>query len=139
MPNTAESITYKTDLAPKLEDLLQLFEHSGYYPVKDRKDVQRIIQMFANANLVVTAWDGEKLIGVSRCLSDFCYCCYLSDLAVHDHYKGKGIGRRLVELSKETAGEQCKLILHSNQDAEGFYKRIGMERADSAYVFPRSY
>ena len=139
MSNKSRTITYKKGIVPALGDLLQLFEKSGYFPIKDRKDTPRILKMFANANLIVTAWDREKLIGVSRCISDFCYCCYLSDLAVHDDYKGQGIGRRLVELSKEIAGQQYKLILHSNQDAEGFYRRIGMDRADSVYVIPRSY
>lgn len=95
--------------------------------------------MFANANLVVSAWHKDKLIGISRCLSDYCYCCYLSDLAVHDDYKGLGIGKQLVKLSKEVAGEECKLILHSNEEARGFYDRIGMKKIDSAFIIQRSF
>ncbi len=132
-----DEIKYKKNVVPKVEDLFQLFENSGYFPIEDKTDTKRIVEMFANANLVVTAWHNEKLIGVSRCLSDFCYSCYLSDLAVRNDYKGKGIGKRLVELSKQMAGERCKLILHSNQEAEGFYTRIGMKKIDSAYIIQR--
>ncbi len=48
-------------------------------PVDDRDAIAKMIQA---ANLVVTAWDGDTLVGVARSLSDFCFCTYLSDLAV---------------------------------------------------------
>lgn len=136
---THEHITYRYDGIPELKDLLLLFENSGYFPIKDKSDTKRIMEMFNNASLVVSAWHGKKLVGISRCLSDFSYCCYLSDLAVHEDYKENGIGRQLVELSKEIPGERCKLILHSNPQAEGFYAKIGMKKIDSAYIIQRSF
>ena len=77
------------------------------------------------------------MIGLSRVISDFCYCCYLSDLCVNNDCKKRGIGHKLVELTKEKAGKDCKLILQSSPDAIEFYKKIGMKQIDSAFIIPR--
>lgn len=130
-------VIYKTDIIPDLKDILELYNNSGYFPINNRLDIQRIKKMHDNANIVVTAWKGEKLIGLSRAISDFCYCCYLSDLCVHNEYKKKGIGHKLVELTKEKAGKECKLILQSSPDAIEFYRKIGMKQIDSAFIIPR--
>ncbi len=131
-------IIYKEEI-PDPETIISFFNDSDYFPIEDRSDVARIKKMFENANLVITAWDQEKLVGIVRSLTDFCYCCYLSDLAVRNDYKGKGIGKRLVELTKEKVGDQCKLILHSSPHAIDFYIKIGMKRIDSAFIIQRSY
>ena len=132
-------ITYKTDFVPQVEEIVDLFHHSGYFPIEDKSDAERIKKMFENADIIVSAWDGEKLVGLARSLTDFCYCCYLSDLCVADDYKVKGIGRELVMLTKEKAGERCKLVLQSSEIALKFYERIGMERIDSAFIIQRKY
>ena len=62
-------------------------------PVDDRARMQ---QMLERANLVVSAWDGDLLIGIARSLSDFCYATYLSDIAVRIAYQRRGVGRELV-------------------------------------------
>lgn len=95
--------------------------------------------MHNNANIVVTAWDENKLIGVARSISDFCYCCYLSDLCVRNEYKLKGIGQELVKITKQIAGGECKLILQSSPNAIGFYVSIGMEQINSAFIIQLNY
>ena len=134
-----KSITYKTDIVPQIREIVDLFQHSGYFPIEDRSDTERIKQMFDYADIVATAWDGKKLVGLARSLTDFCYCCYLSDLCVLEDYKENGIGRELVMQTKEKAGERCKLILQSSDEALKFYERIGMERIDSAFIFQREH
>jgi ribosomal protein S18 acetylase RimI-like enzyme len=49
--------------------------------------------MLANSNLLVTAWAGQQLVGIARSITDFHYCCYLSDLAVDVAYQQQGIGK----------------------------------------------
>ncbi|MEN7551893.1 GNAT family N-acetyltransferase [Rapidithrix thailandica] len=129
-------ITYK-QITPDTPSLIDLFNHSDYFPIKEKHDTKRIAKMFEKANLVISAWHNETLVGISRSLTDFCYCCYLSDLAVRDDYKRKGIGKKLVELTKEKAGDQCKLILQSSPGAMEFYTSIGMDRIDSAFIIQR--
>ena len=72
-------------------------------PVNDRG---RIEKMLKHGNILVTAWDGDLLVGVSRALTDFSFCCYLSDLAVDEAYQKQGIGKELVYRTHAVAGEQ---------------------------------
>ncbi|HVJ90154.1 MAG TPA: GNAT family N-acetyltransferase, partial [Labilithrix sp.] len=76
-------------------------------PVDDR---ERMRQMLARANLVVTAWDGEQLVGISRSMTDFCYATYLSDLAVRLAYQKKGIGKELIERTRREGGKATTFL-----------------------------
>ncbi|NJO87526.1 MAG: GNAT family N-acetyltransferase [Chloroflexia bacterium] len=133
------NITYKTGETPPIEELIDLFNCSDYFPIEDKTDLGRIITMFKNSNIVITAWENRKLIGLSRALSDFSYCCYLSDLCVRNEYKRQGIGQKLVELTKEKAGNTCKLFLQSSPNAIAFYTKIGMKQINSAFIIQREY
>lgn len=130
-------ITYKTDIIPDIEEIIDLYNFSDYFPISDKEDTERIQKMHNNADIVVTAWDNEQLVGLARSLSDFCYCCYLSDLCVRNEYKGKSIGKELVKITKKIAGDECKLILHSSPNAMDFYSHIGMKQIDSAFIIQR--
>lgn len=102
------------------------------------KDLARLERMLRQANIIVTARDGAKLVDVSRALSDFCYCCYLSDLAVDAAYQRQGIGKRLLEETHAQAGPETTLILLSAPAAEGYYPRIGMKKHESCWIAPRT-
>lgn len=92
--------------------------------------------MIEHANLLCTAWDGVKLIGVVRSLTDFEYCCYLSDLAVDEAYQKKGVGRELIRLTQSRLGSRAKIILLAAPNAEGYYPRIGFDAHRSAWILP---
>lgn len=100
-------------------------------------DSARITDMLAHANLICTAWDGDVLVGVSRSLTDFSYCCYLSDLAVDVKYQKTGIGKRLVELTQSRLHPRCKIILLAAPKAEGYYPKIGFRHFHSAWILSR--
>lgn len=134
-----KDITYKTNEKLQTDNIVELFYNSGYLPLKDMSNLKRIEKMFNNANLVVSAWDGRSLIGISRSLCDFSYACYLSDICVHKQYRNLNIGRKLIEITKEEAGKECKLILHSNTKALDFYEKIGMTKISDAYTIQRDY
>jgi ribosomal protein S18 acetylase RimI-like enzyme len=90
-------------------------------PVDDRARMQ---QMLERANLVVTAWDGERLVGVARSLSDFCYATYLSDIAVRRHYQRRGIGRELIRRTQQEGGK-ATVYLFAAPKAVDYYPRVG--------------
>ena len=73
--------------------------------------------MFSVPSLVLSAWVGNELVGLSRSLTDYAYCCYLSDLAVDKKYQGAGIGKELVRRTQAIIGDQVSLILLSAPDA----------------------
>jgi GNAT superfamily N-acetyltransferase len=95
-----------------------------------------IAAMLKHANLICTAWDGDKLIGVARSVTDFEYCCYLSDLAVDVDYQKQGVGKELIRLTQSRLGNQAKIILLAAPKAEGYYPRIGFDAHHSAWVIP---
>ena len=103
-------------------------------PIEDRARVER---MLASANLFVTARQDGRLVGFARSLTDFCFCCYLSDLAVDRDWQGRGIGRELIRRTHEIAGPQSMLLLTSAPDALSYYPHIGMNKSENAFIIPR--
>lgn len=96
-------------------------------------EFERIEAMVKHASLIITARDGQKLIGVSRSLTDFVYCTYLSDLAVDDEYQKKGIGKELIRLTKAET-PKATLILLSAPNAVNYYPHIGMSKHLSCFI-----
>jgi len=95
----------------------------------------RLGKMLAHANLVVTARDeSRRLVGVARSLTDFAYCCYLSDLAVSRELQKQGIGRRLIEETLRHLEPGAKLILLAAPAAVDYYARVGFEKHPSAWT-----
>ena len=132
---TKPTLHYRTGFLPPVADLIRVLEGSGI--VRPTHDVARIEKMFAHANLVVTAWEGETLVGVCRALTDFSYCCYLSDLAVNKSHQGQGIGQQLIEQVKHKIGDQVALILLSTSSAMSYYPRIGFDKIENGFIIKR--
>ncbi|WP_297300108.1 GNAT family N-acetyltransferase [uncultured Methylovirgula sp.] len=127
---------FEPDLsAEEFRDVLVASTLSARRPAKD---LGRLERMLRQANIVATARDGAKLVGISRAITDFSYCCYLSDLAVDAAYQRRGIGRRLIEATQAQAGPQTTLILLSAPAAESYYPKIGMKRHESCWIIPRT-
>jgi predicted N-acetyltransferase YhbS len=128
-------ITYKVNDEIKAEELSTVFKASGIKrPVDDLSRLQRMIDQ---ADVIITAWDNKKLVGVARAITDYSYCCYLSDLAVDREFQKSGIGKELIRLTKEAVGEEAALILLASQEAMDYYPRIGFERIDNGYKIAR--
>ncbi|HWY74338.1 MAG TPA: GNAT family N-acetyltransferase [Verrucomicrobiae bacterium] len=126
-------ITYRTGNDLDVDEAIELYRVSTLgerRPVEDRK---RMELMLRNANLVVTAWDGELLVGIARSVSDFSYCTYLSDLAVRDSHQRKGIGRELMRRT-QIEGGQAMIILLAAPKAVEYYPRIGLEHHPQAWI-----
>ena len=132
-----ETITYVVEEDLGVAEFVDVLRRSGLAERRPVGDLDRIGRMLAHANLIVTARDGGRLVGVSRALTDFSYCCYLSDLAVDREVQGCGIGKRLIEETRRAAGPQASCILLSAPGAMEFYRAIGMPQADNAFVLQR--
>lgn len=128
-------VDYKIGVIPAAEEIIEVYKSAGLNrPVSD---VERILKMYEHSNLVVSAWMGDKLIGVARSLTDYCYCCYLSDLAVAEEYKQMGIGKKLIDLTKEEIGDKVTLILLSAPGAMQYYPKIGFETIHNGFIINR--
>ena len=129
------NIQYETGLIPTTAEIIEVYNSSGLNRPTD--DPRRIAGMYANSNLIVTAWDGDLLVGVSRALTDFHYCCYLSDLAIRKEYQKQGVGQELVRLTKEAIGPLSMLLLLAAPSAMEYYPKIGMDKLDNAFMIKR--
>lgn len=130
------NITYSTTQLPTTEEIIDLYNSAGLN--RPTTDNERIAKMYAHANLVITAWNGSQLIGVARSLTDWCYCCYLSDLAVRKAYQHSGIGKQLVALTKEKIGDESMLLLLAAPAAMEYYPKIGMDHLNNAFMIKRA-
>ncbi|HEY6980980.1 GNAT family N-acetyltransferase [Reyranella sp.] len=118
------------------DDYIDIVRKSGLNrPIEDRGRVER---MLAHANLIVTARQDSRLVGFARSLTDFCFCCYLSDLAVDKACQGQGIGRRLIDETRAQAGgPMTTTLLLSAPTAMTFYQGIKMPHADNCFLYRR--
>ena len=126
-------ITYTTGNDIDLDDMIELYVDSTLGERRPVGDRGRMARMLEEADLVITAWDVDLMVGISRCVTDWVYCTYLSDLAVRADYQGQGIGKELVRLTREETPD-ATVILLAAPAAVDYYPRIGMTRHDSAWV-----
>ncbi|HBI05068.1 MAG TPA: GNAT family N-acetyltransferase [Paenibacillaceae bacterium] len=117
------------------EAVAELYRSSGIR--RPYEDLARIEKMLTNANLTITAWDRERLVGIARSVTDFSYCCYLSDLAVDQGYQKRGIGKELIQQVKNQLSDEVALILLSAPGAMSYYPLVGFNKAENAWIVPR--
>ncbi len=133
------SVTYQLepDLTP--EAFVDVMERSGLAERRPLEDYRRVSMMLENAGLIVTARSRDGLlIGVSRCVTDFALCCYCSDLAVDRKWQGQGIGRELLNRSRDEAGDHCMFHLLSSPSAMSYYPHVGLEKFDMCFGIRRT-
>jgi N-acetylglutamate synthase-like GNAT family acetyltransferase len=128
-------IVYKSDVLPSAEQVIELYNAAGLpRPTHDKERIQKFID---NSNLIVTAWAGDKLVGISRSITDWVWSCYLADLAVSPDYMKSGIGKRLIEITKEKVGEETMILLLSVPTAMEYYPKVGFAKENRGFMMAR--
>lgn len=130
------AIEYRHNFPLSAADVVAVFDASGIR--RPTNDLARIERMFANANLILSAWHEGKLVGVCRALTDFSYCCYLSDLAVDKDFQKFGIGCELIARVRSTIGEEVTLVLLSAPEAMEYYPKVGFEKIENGFIIKRA-
>jgi predicted N-acetyltransferase YhbS len=129
------TIHYEESKTISAEKLADVFKKSGIRrPVEDLPRLQKMIDQ---ADITISAWDGGTLVGIARAITDFSYCCYLSDLAVDRDYQKKGIGKELVRRVHEQLGDDISLLLLASPIAMEYYPKIGFQKIENGYIMPR--
>lgn len=128
-------------LEPRLSaaEFIDVLVRSSLAERRPVADLKRIGTMLERADIIVTARVGGVLVGVARSVTDFSYCCYLSDLAVDRQWQGRGIGTALMVQTKAAAvgafGDGVRCILLSAPAAIEFYEKVGLERHPNCFDF----
>ena len=128
-------LEYRTGNDLDLDAVIELYRASTLGERRPVDDRERVAAMLRHANLVVTAWEGELLVGIARSLTDHSFVTYLSDLAVRESHQRRGIGRELIRRTQAAAGS-VQIVLLSAPKAVEYYPRIGFEPHPSAWVLP---
>lgn len=126
-------ITYQIEESITAAEFIEVLNASTLAERRPINDPERIAQMLQHANLIATARDQGKLIGIARSLTDFGFCTYLSDLAVDERYQKMGIGKALIRLTKNHS-PHAKLILLAAPKAIDYYPKIGMAQWEYCYT-----
>lgn len=127
-------LSYHTDRTISASEFVDVLRRSTLAERRPVDSPQCIEAMLRHADLLCTAWDGTRLVGIARSVTDFEYCCYLSDLAVDEAYQKAGVGKELIRLTKSKLGSRANLILLAAPKAEGYYPKIGFEPHRSAWI-----
>ena len=144
MNAVTQKITYQvyrsdadSELSISVLQFTQLLKNSTLGERRPIDDHECLEGMINNSNLIVSAWAEGELIGISRCITDFYYCCYLSDLAVDQAYQGVGIGKALQVKTQNQLGPKCKLILIAAPAANSYYQQSGFSNNPRCWVLNR--
>jgi GNAT superfamily N-acetyltransferase len=137
MTNPSATVTYhrEPDLSP--DEFIDVLVRSTLAERRPVREPDTIRAMLRHADVILTARLGGLLVGVSRAITDFAYCTYLSDLAVDERHQGWGVGRELIRRTHEAAGLHTTLILLAAPKARTYYPHIGMTPHDSCWIIHR--
>ncbi len=132
--SNAHQIEYAIESDLTVDEFIAVLKTSTLSERRPVDDHACIAGMIEHADLIVTARAGGSLVGVARSVTDFHYCCYLSDLAVDKRYQKQGVGKRLIDETQDRLGPRCTLILLSAPAAIEYYPRLGFERHPQAWI-----
>jgi GNAT superfamily N-acetyltransferase len=128
------TITYRRGNDLPLDEVIDLYRASTLGERRPIDDREIMADMLRHANLVVTAWDGDRLAGISRTLTDFSYVAYLADLAVRASHQKQGIGIELIRRTREAMGPRSMIVLLAAPAAVDYYPKIGFTKHGSAWI-----
>ena len=130
-------ITYEINKPPGVHEYIDLLRRSNLSQRRPIEDLDCMRGMLENSNLLVTARLAEKLVGAARAVTDFHFCCYLSDLAVDAAYQKRGIGLQLQRLIQVQLKPNCTIIVLAAPGAAGYYGHIGYTKHQRCWVLSR--
>lgn len=133
------NIVYRDDALFTVEQVIELYKKStlGERRPIDRPDI--FLGMIANADIIISAWHDEKLIGISRALTDYTYVTYLADLAVDEEYQHRGIGKQLINETQQRTEPECMMVLLASPKANDYYPKLGFTHNPRAWMFKSNY
>jgi ribosomal protein S18 acetylase RimI-like enzyme len=138
MISLALDVSFRDEPDLPAREFADLLHRSGLAERRPMQDPDRLRRMLAHADILLCARNEDGLlVGISRALTDFAFCCYLADLAVDRQWQRRGVGRELIRRTQLRAGPGASLVLLAGPEATGYYPYIGMAKAENAFLMPR--
>ena len=133
-PSPMSTITYRRGNDLQLDEVIDLYLSTSLGVRRPMDDREIVADMLRHANLVITAWDGDLLVGIARSLTDYSYVAYLADLAVRESHQKLGIGVEMIRRTREAMGPRSMIVLLAAPAAIDYYPKIGFTRHGSAWI-----
>lgn len=130
------SITYSLDTKITPAQFIDVLNRTSLGERRPLDEADVVQGMVDNCNVMITAWDGDELIGVCRGQTDFSWYCYISELAVDEKIQKQGIGKQMLQLCQDQLGPRCKILLLAAPDAKDYYSHIGFDHSPRCYYLP---
>ncbi len=130
-------ITYRDKANISPQDAIDLYVRSTLGERRPIDQIETFEAMLTNANLTISAWDEDKLVGIARSLTDFAYVAYLADLAVDEQYQKQGIGKQLIKETQSRLAPDCMMVLLAAPKANEYYQKLGFEHNPRAWTFKK--
>lgn len=125
-------ISIQLEPSISLQDYTEILNSSGLAVRRPMDNSELLQRMISGSNVLVTVRQEGRIVGFLRGLSDYCYRCFVADLAVAKDLQGQGIGRQILAFTRELAPE-ARLFLFAAEDAEGFYQKLCFHRHERCY------
>lgn len=126
-------ISYADDQPVDTDQFIHLLRRSGLAASRPIDDRACIASMVLNADILITAWHGDELVGIARAVSDFTWRCHLTDIAVDPDWQRRGIGREMIARTCALLGERCRLVAPADEGAGDYFAATGFARADDVW------
>ncbi|MGE0595759.1 MAG: GNAT family N-acetyltransferase [Hyphomonadaceae bacterium] len=127
-------IRYRDDVRLEPATFVELYRSCSLGARRPLDDPEIVTAMIAHGNLTITAWDGERVVGIARSMTDFLYVGYLADLAVRETHQRQGVGVELIRQTRARMGPRASLVLLAAPAAKTYYPRIGFNHMPDAWA-----
>ena len=128
------SIRYAADARPEPRTIAALYAAAQLRRPVD--DPDRIARTYAGSPVVLSAWDGPRLVGILRGWTDGAYDGYVCDLAVDPEYQKRGVGRELLQRCVSQSVE-VQWVLRASVIATNYYAHLGWTQIENGWVWAR--
>ncbi|MAD73351.1 MAG: GNAT family N-acetyltransferase [Rheinheimera sp.] len=129
------SLLFTIEPSLQLDEAIALYIASGIKRPTDQPD--RMQRMLQHANLIITARQNNKLVGLARCLTDYSFVVYIADLLVDKVVQQQGIGAQLLAEVQRVTGPQVQQLLLSAPSAMAYYPAQGFSPLSNAFAIAR--
>jgi GNAT superfamily N-acetyltransferase len=114
-------------------DIRRLYDGANWWPGWDLDGIARA----ASASTAIGAWDGDRLVGFARALSDGEHRAYIEDVVIDPDYRGRQVGERLVARLVEALGPVHIVSLFCEPERVAFYSRNGFRPSKTQVMMHR--
>jgi GNAT superfamily N-acetyltransferase len=122
------ALHHKRSIAPEM--VRNLYDAVGWWPERSKQDIAAVL----SGDLAIGAWDGERLIGFARVISDHRLHAYIDDVVVHPDYQRQGVGRELLAKLLPALQHIETITLFCQPELLDFYRRSGFRAFPSQVV-----